>query len=495
MKFQRLIFLSLMLTIGSPLFAQQLNWEQTKGPYGGSFRDLKEDKSGNIYAATSGGLVKYIATEGKWRNEELVKFGGPNCEEILIHNSGKVFVSIGDGVIASDNFGNKWEFVYPNDGIMGIKTDRRDNVYLLTSKNGVLKSVDTAKTWTPFFLTEPRITDVLFKSDSLVFATTSLGIYTSSNGGKNWMFQNLGFHEYWKSPKLFMDSKNNIIIISKNELLVSDDLGKSWKRNAIPNDGFYNVFINKKDQIFISGKNGVFFTSDYGLTWNDLNLHKVISCFFESEKGEQFYGTAYHLYKRASLTSAWSVADNGICKTFMLSVRENAGDLFVLTTGGFYFSSDYGETWMLKSGNPYDIKEILFVDKKSRIFAKTANEVVYSFDKGTTRTVLKTNYLNTAIKSIKIDDQNNVYLLTASELQTSNNFGNTWQTLWSTSNGNGNTMELDGSNSLYFNDWKYLYKYSFSDGKISLVNTFSKNIMMVAFSPKGHIYVNSDFEF
>lgn len=494
MRFLRLILLSLMLTIGVPLFAQQLNWEQTKGPYGGSFRDLKEDKFGNIYAATYGGLVKYVASEGKWRNEELVKFGGPNCGEILIHNSGKVFVSIGDAVIASDNSGNNWKFVYSNDGIMGVRTDSRNNIYLLTSKSGVLKSTDTAKTWTPFFLTEPRVTDVLFMNDSIVFATTNLGIYTSLNGGKEWVFQNLGLHEYWKGPKLIIDSKNNIIIISKNELIVSSDFGKNWQRNLIPNDGFYNAFINKKDQIFISGKNGAFYTSDFGFTWNDVSFQKDANCFFETSKGEQYIGTTLHLFKKSLSNLTWELADNGICKTLMLSVIENAGDLFVLTTGGLYYSSNYGNTWMLKSGNPYDIKEILFVDKKSRVFARTLNEIVFSFDKGTTWTVLKTNYLTTAIKSIRTDDLDNVYLLTTSELLTTNNFGITWKTLWSTTNGYGNTMELDRSNNLFFNDLSTLYKCSLSDGKISLVNIFDGFIQAIAFSPQGHIYVNSDYK-
>ena len=494
MKLRTVLLIVFSLLIVSETFAQQLNWEQTKGPYGGSFRDLKEDKSGNIYAATSGGLVKYIATEGKWRNEELVKFGGPSCEEIFIHTSERVFVAVSGGVICSDKNGNNWQWAYSSDWVRGIRTDNANGIYIITANKGVLKSIDSAKTWSTYIAPENSVKDILFYNDSLQFATSKEGLIVSKNGGKDWLYQNLNLQDYWKGQRFLTDSRKNIFIVSKNELFVSTDQGKNWQKNLIPNDGFYNVFINKKDQIFISGKNGVLFTSDFGLTWNDMNFQKDANCFFETTKGEQYIGTTLHLFKISLSNLTWELADNGICKTFLISVRENAGDLFVLTTGGFLYSSDYGNTWMLKSGNPYDIKEILFVDKKSRVFAKTTNEIVFSFDKGTTWTVLKTKYLNTAIKSIRIDDQNNVYLLTASELQTSNNFGNTWQTLWSTSNGNGNTMELDGGNSLYFNDWKYLYKYSFSDGKISLVDTFSKNIMMIAFSPKGHIYVNSDFE-
>lgn len=206
--------------------------------------------------------------------------------------------------------------------------------------NGVFKSVDKGKSWTPIndglsgldvrtIAVHPSLTDVLF------CGTWGKGLFISTDAGQTW-------HSQWKDshdPRIQViclspQAENQVWVGTENGLYMSDDLGANWNK-------------------YLYGK-----ITAIGLHPFDPNFIMV---------GIRFYGQVRSL----DGGKKWEQVNDGIHRNdsgyvwanAILFNPENADEILIDTNGymDIYRTEDGGEHWLqyAEALNPYDVTVLL----------------------------------------------------------------------------------------------------------------------------------------
>jgi photosystem II stability/assembly factor-like uncharacterized protein len=147
------------------------------------------------------------------------------------------------------------------------------------------------------------------------------------------------------------------------------------------------------------------------------------------------------------------------------------GTLFAGTYNSMYLSTDQGESWKIGSLNHVNIKSIL-IDNNNNILAITSNTMYATSDKGKTwnERFIK---LNLNIGSFFIDKQNNIFVVGTDYINAmgtanilfSSDFGITWKTLQIWPNRSINKLAIDSKGTLYVSLYAEGILKSYDSGK------------------------------
>lgn len=102
----------LFITILTCLLNGQAYWQQTGGPFGGAVNSFLVNSSGDIYAATTGGVFRSTNNGTDWTplNTGLNEL---TVNALAINSNGHIYAATWDGVYKTTNGGNSWnQWVY-----------------------------------------------------------------------------------------------------------------------------------------------------------------------------------------------------------------------------------------------------------------------------------------------------------------------------------------------------------------------------------------------
>ncbi len=243
------------------------------------------------------------------------------------------------------------------------------------------------------------------------FAGSTWGIYRSTDSGMNWTSIR-PTNRQSGSRMLAVDSAGNLLIedyhgsvirerfytyyFDTTGISISTDEGQSW--NFVPIVAYQSVntgatsfvgaiSLDRKGNVFVALEDSGIFESKDERNWSLIpapNLSGVRAIAIDSENG-LFVGTyKTGLYKLNS-SHAWTRLHVALADSSITSIDfDSKNNLFVLSLGQVFRSSDYGSTWScVLPGPKYNYTSSLCVDpSNNRTLAGTGLGIQFSSDAG-----------------------------------------------------------------------------------------------------------------
>ncbi len=345
-----------------------------------------------IYKSTDGGeswkLLEEVTGDP---SEGGVYINEYNDSEIYSVFGRETFVSE-DGGISSDVFLDTKEHpIIPDVGVEIITFGESESEVFMAGLQGVYRTYDNGKTWiesnTGFVGSE--VVDLVTSLDGTIYATTyNLGIFKSTDGGKNWVFASFGIKN-WYGMQLAThpEDADTLFTTTNGGVYKSTNAGKSWEliggsdlcddEDAGGNCHYHGIVVEKEAPFKVlvgSGgdqyaKEGVGLTGseDNGESWRnsddgfvrDVHVSKLVidpnnnNVFYATTQGETEYtdkvGDGAGVFKSTDRGNNWTQINNGLnsLETNVLAVDPNDSDVLYLGTDddGIYKSINGGENW------------------------------------------------------------------------------------------------------------------------------------------------------
>ena len=242
---------------------------------------------------------------------------------------------------------------------------------LLISIFTSVKSLNAQSGWIQTQI-NPGLGYNLTVTDSIIFASTSSGVFTTTNNGMPWFSKGPANQSVYDVIK----TEHSILAATGNGIIRSTDNGNTWTlaSNEVICSGVggtqgNQVFTKKDSYIFAhSWAKGVFRSGDEGKTWELLTAG----------------------------TQSGYAGDLGGWAT---SIYAFDGKIFITAPGGdigIYYSADNGNSWKkAASGAPIQYNEFLFFHAdKDTLYAGGFNGLYRSTDKGVNWTPRYVNVIN-----------------------------------------------------------------------------------------------------
>jgi len=345
-----------------------------------------------IYKSTDGGeswkLLEEVTGDP---SEGGVYINEYNDSEIYSVFGRETFVSK-DGGISSDVFLDTKEHpIIPDVGVEIITFGESESEVFMAGLQGVYRTYDNGKTWiesnTGFVGSE--VVDLVTSLDGTMYATTyNLGIFKSTDGGKNWVFASFGIKN-WYGMQLAThpEDADTLFTTTNGGVYKSTNAGESWEliggsdlcddEDAGGNCHYHGIVVEKEAPFKVlvgSGgdqyaKEGVGLTGseDNGESWRnsddgfvrDVHVSKLVidpnnnNVFYATTQGETEYtdkvGDGAGVFKSTDRGNNWTQINNGLnsLETNVLAVDPNNSDVLYLGTDddGIYKSINGGENW------------------------------------------------------------------------------------------------------------------------------------------------------
>ena len=330
-----------------------------------------------IYKSTDGGeswkLLEEVTGDP---SEGGVYINEYNDSEIYSVFGRETFVSK-DGGISSDVFLDTKEHpIIPDVGVEIITFGESESEVFMAGLQGVYRTYDNGKTWiesnTGFVGSE--VVDLVTSLDGTMYATTyNLGIFKSTDGGKNWVFASFGIKN-WYGMQLAThpEDADTLFTTTNGGVYKSTNAGKSWEliggsdlcddEDAGGNCHYHGIVVEKEAPFKVlvgSGgdqyaKEGVGLTGseDNGESWRnsddgfvrDVHVSKLVidpnnnNVFYATTQGETEYtdkvGDGAGVFKSTDRGNNWTQINNGLnsLETNVLTVDPNDSDILYLGT-------------------------------------------------------------------------------------------------------------------------------------------------------------------
>ena len=345
-----------------------------------------------IYKSTDGGenwkLLDDVTGDP---SEGGVYINEYNDSEIYSVFGRETFVSKDAGISSDVFLDTKEHPIIPDVGVEIITFGESEAEVFMAGLQGVYRTYDNGKTWieTNTGFVGSEVVDLATALDGTMYATTyNLGIFKSTDGGKNWVFASFGIKN-WYGMQLAThpEDPDTIFTTTNGGVYKSTNAGESWKligsselcddEDIGGNCHYHGIIIEKEAPFKVlvgSGgdqyaKEGVGLTGseDSGESWRnsddgfvrDVHVSKLIidpnnnNVFYATTQGETEYtdkvGDGAGVFKSTDRGNNWSQINNGLnsLETNVLVVDPNDSETLYLGTDddGVYKSTDGGETW------------------------------------------------------------------------------------------------------------------------------------------------------
>ena len=409
-------------------------WIQTKGPEGGVISTLFTTTRGDVHAGTLNGLYRLTDDGTTWKLINTIKGPPPPLYDDVwwpvTERQGTLYLATDTEILESTDRGETWETLCESvkgdeghlvgivltEGVGGADPDM--TVYLAYS-NGVFRTDDVGKTWTPLHkgLIDTKIRSIAATQDT-VFARTHKGLYRLNDNiweqvsidqenmqGKTLDISAIavaGNHLYVAAQKVeenYLSGKGrdlvlNVVISHEFSwfLYHSNDRGDSWNmitpkldttdtatnlanliremstslnKTVIRKNPFIRVAASGEKVLVVAGKNH-FYSINVGQTWTHLDsigdINNVSGTVLLNDN--TFYRSGLSgIHRTTKGDASWHKFNAGIVSTFIHQLTiinntfyANIGELMVVR------STDSGESWTPVAGDADEYSHILEFD-------------------------------------------------------------------------------------------------------------------------------------
>ena len=345
-----------------------------------------------IYKSTDGGeswkLLEEVTGDP---SEGGVYINEYNDSEIYSVFGRETFVSKDAGISSDVFLDTKEHPIIPDVGVEIITFGESESEVFMAGLQGVYRTYDNGKTWieTNTGFVGSEVVDLVTSLDGTMYATTyNLGIFKSTDGGKNWVFASFGIKN-WYGMQLAThpEDADTLFTTTNGGVYKSTNAGKSWEliggsdlcddEDAGGNCHYHGIVVEKEAPFKVlvgSGgdqyaKEGVGLTGseDNGESWRnsddgfvrDVHVSKLVidpnnnNVFYATTQGETEYtdkvGDGAGVFKSTDRGNNWTQINNGLnsLETNVLAVDPNDSDVLYLGTDddGIYKSINGGENW------------------------------------------------------------------------------------------------------------------------------------------------------
>ena len=345
-----------------------------------------------IYKSTDGGeswkLLEEVTGDP---SEGGVYINEYNDSEIYSVFGRETFVSK-DGGISSDVFLDTKEHpIIPDVGVEIITFGESESEVFMAGLQGVYRTYDNGKTWieTNTGFVGSEVVDLVTSLDGTMYATTyNLGIFKSTDGGKNWVFASFGIKNWYgmqlathpeDADTLFTTTNGGVYkstnagesweLIGGSDLCDDEDVGGNCHYHGIvvEEEAPFKVLVGSGGDQYAKEGVGLTGSEDNGESWRnsddgfvrDVHVSKLVidpnnnNIFYATTQGETEYtdkvGDGAGVFKSTDRGNNWTQINNGLnsLETNVLAVDPNDSDVLYLGTDddGIYKSINGGENW------------------------------------------------------------------------------------------------------------------------------------------------------
>jgi photosystem II stability/assembly factor-like uncharacterized protein len=271
------------------------------------------------------------------------------------------------GLFVSTDKGITWEHLGWREYIRTFYSEEGSDATIWSAcGNGVLRSIDSGKTWrvtTNWEVAEALKVKVAETNPSIVFASTAYGIFRSTDKGGSWEKKVNGLLRTF-SADICIDRTNERHIVAATEegVYVSENCGDNWTAARLVGKGVRVVIQDPHDaRRFWLGteEGGVFFSADGGRQWEQrsagLEHRTVYTIAVDPQRQDWIYVGTYGagVYLSTDGGGRWEQRSRGLTDLQVHSIVVLPSDRRVVLAGtlnkGLFRSTDGGETWKLNS--------------------------------------------------------------------------------------------------------------------------------------------------
>lgn len=381
------------------------------------------DNSGNIWAATNGGVYKArYDSILNWKKMELDT--NYYYKKVIFDSKGVVYTYNNYYVYQSTDSGLTWNYL-GGSFINDIMLDDSDNLFITGMYHIYIANmlgVQFTSVTSNIFL----LNTFLLNNNKILVG--SLGAGVLKYNVKDNYFSNFSNGMNAATIRTILPMNNGELLVStdNNAVYVSKDNGTTWKK--IQNFRTLLMKVGNDNTIYAALNGGISKSTDYGRTWKNLNLNVLpyfISAFDISDDDKTIYA--------GSSTGELFVSTDGgenFIKTknsnyvFVYFIKFLKDGKFLVSNDSLYITKNDGiNLTSVKDDRLRNIKDIV-LDNDGYIYLATFNKLFRSLD-GTKWYELNFNKGN--IYYLRTDKFDKLYVVTSyGEFDISSDRGNTW---------------------------------------------------------------------
>ena len=380
-------------------------WNQTKGPEGGSVQNLFIASNGDFYAEADTGLYRLADDKSRWG---LVNANMPinGSSQMTEHNSILYIVS-DEEVLTSIDRGETWNSLgaRPEGQLIDLvitEGGQADIIMYLGLANGVFHSVDAGKSWDPVSdqLVNKEISAIAAIED-VVFVGTDSGLYRLNSEG--WTLLPVG-------------DSHNIRAVASAEHRLYVAVGEK----AV-NQGFGFTL---PALMTVATPLSLHRSTDLGDSWQTLDFIKTET---EPSSPSGMTISVRPATPESDQNGKGGPKDSETKKTSVFKIVASEESLFVLDDENSYYSSDAGEIWDPLGPNIPDRADVsMLVSLNAHTFYRNGQSGIYrTTDAGKTWHPFNAGLVKTGVLNL-VSVQNVLYANTGRVLVTSSDGGESW---------------------------------------------------------------------
>ncbi len=355
-----------MTTADFPATFSTSHWTQMNGPPGGFVYNIFETSKKTLYAHSSIGIYRLTAGATVWTPVSINIPNGVFRVPIAEH-ADTLYIVTTNELLASTDDGETWNALgtrpegYPVELIVVEAAARKTvTIYLALSDNGIFRSIDAGKHWTPVNngLTGRKIYNLAVIKET-IFTGTDKGLYRLND-------------DVWEQLPVDTTRVVQDLVVFEDNLYVgtgrkveehmqadpsrrgrifkSNDLGTSWTEiTPKPKRGLFMAVVAMaiavKNETILARGFRLFRSTDGGMTWTNLgpvpNTHAYLAV-----NENTFYKTGvYGLYRTTDAGESWHHFMEGMVGTGVQDVVVFNDKLYVQSDNDIVQSDDNGKSW------------------------------------------------------------------------------------------------------------------------------------------------------
>ncbi len=391
---KRSLILTFIVLLGFDIGAYAQSW-YNNGPYAGLVKAIVKSHSGEIIAATDGGIYRFQDESQAWN----YRGGGRTILNITLGPDKYLFTASSNfGIYRSDNDGLNWERLSapPPTPVYDVTYNNQDQTLLAGTKEGLYFSDDLGDSWESVddsLLAEASVDQILITKSRIVVRTDS-GIFQKNIKEAGWKYVG---HSEKEILYITEDSFGSLWAFVRYEgLLRLRQNATDWEYRGLKDNYITHILFASDGYIYASGST-LHKSNDNGATWHDVQFPYIINSISEFEGNSFWLATErFGIYNTADFES-FDENNTLLTNLFPLSFKEDVNaNLYLTSRNGVHISRDYGVSWesvytrtrgfySRSDANALSTGEIFYVTSHGEIFKQNEaqGEWIEVFDTGT----------------------------------------------------------------------------------------------------------------